>query len=186
MKKELLLSFFLFLICLIIYLSETFGLFEVNRTIPIESDLAKWQILVNAKEIVGKDKEFVVDEINWTSNENIKEGKAAPGLKAYFDIIIDPSGTETAIEIELISLFKENLLPNIYIEKVLLNNEELIPENEIYKTIVSLDDVLDGKKTTFRVFIYWENNDDIQENDYVGIDKTLDLPMKLKILQYVG
>lgn len=190
-RKLLVTSFFLLLLLQIFAYVNTFGLFESNITSPAISDLAKWQIKINASEVTGANHSFLVPTVNWINNDTTLPGKAAPGSSAYFEIIIDPSGTEVSLEYQVTMDFANLNNDKIYISSV--KNEAgtvISPEPDgSYKGIILLADVLAAKQEKIRVDFVWENDDNNSVNDskFVGMGSPfLDVPISVKLSQYVG
>lgn len=190
-RKLLVTSVFLFLMLQIFTFVNTFGLFESNITAPAISNLAAWQIKVNSSNVTGASSSFLIPAVNWTASDNTLPGKAAPGSSAYFEIIIDPSGSEVSLEYEIILDFANLNNDKIRITSVKNGLGEVInptPE-EAYTGVILLADVLAGTTTTVRVDFVWENDDTNSEIDstFVGMENAfLDVPISIKFSQYVG
>ena len=125
-----LITSFLFLLLVFFVFVDTYGLFELNTEVPVAGNLAKWQILVNSQDIMGETKTFLIPTVNWETSPDVLPGKAAPGLSASFDIIIDPSTTEVAIEYELGLDFIEITNEKVYLTGVKNKSGVTILPNE--------------------------------------------------------
>lgn len=184
-KNELLLSFFLFIVVIIIMTFDSFGLFESKLKAPVESKLASYKININGTDI-GKDKNFTINNILWKTNEHILPGKAAPSLEGEFEIIINATNVEVSFEYEIfIDLLKvEN--DKIKIKSFEINNVLQEANNNKYKSQILLNKTskIDNIKITFE----WENDENNNEIDsnYVGINKFLEIPISIRLSQYVG
>ena len=78
-------------------ISSTYALYETNKNIDKQLQMAKWEINVNDIDAVKKNN-IELQNINWNNNEHVKEGKVAPSMEGYYDIIIDPKNTDVAIK----------------------------------------------------------------------------------------
>lgn len=186
-----LITSFLFLLLAFFVFVDTYGLFELNTEVPVAGNLAKWQILVNSQDIMGETKTFLIPTVNWETSPDVLPGKAAPGLSASFDIIIDPSTTEVAIEYELGLDFIEITNEKVYLTGVKNKSGVTILPNEDDKYVgqILLPAVLNNEQETLTVSFIWENDEDNNDIDssFVGVkDAFLNIPITLKLSQYLG
>ncbi len=186
-----LITSFLFLLLAFFVFVDTYGLFELNTEVPVAGNLAKWQILVNSQDIMGETKTFLIPTVNWETSPDVLPGKAAPGLSASFDIIIDPSTTEVAIEYELGLDFIEITNEKVYLTGVKNKSGVTILPNEDDKYVgqILLPAVLNNETETLTVSFIWENDEDNNDMDssFVGVkDAFLNIPITLKLSQYLG
>lgn len=190
-RKWLVISFFLFLVVSFLIINETYGLFEINTESPVVSNLAKWQIALNSQNVTGENETFLIPEVNWSTSNEVAPGKAAPGSTAYFEIIIDPTGSEVAIEYEIALDFANLNNDKIYITSVINKyGQPAVPNIEgNYVGVISLSDVLNNEIDTIRVNFIWEDNENNNEIDstFVGMENAfLDVPITVKLSQYIG
>ncbi len=180
----------LLLIVLTYEVIDTYGIFESNIRSDVESNLSKWQIMVNSEDITGQTNSFVIDEVFWESNTGVASGKAAPGLSGYFEIIIDPTGSEVSIEYEITLDFLNLGNDYIYITSVQdedLEDLTLIDTNKYYG-MIPLTEIMAEEVKTIKVEFEWENNEDNNEIDssYIGLENPLlDIPISIKLSQYI-
>lgn len=189
-RKWLLISTFLFLLLQVFVWVDTFGLFEIDVEAPSSVDLAAWQIKVNTQDITGDFASFTIPMINWDSNNNVMPGRAAPGSSAYFEIFIDPSGTEVSIEYEIAMDFANLNNEKIYITSVKNKAGEDLEQNdeENYVGTMFLADVINNQVEIIKVEFIWEDDESNNEVDssFVGMtDAFLDVPISIKVSQYV-
>lgn len=188
-KKPLLIIAFLFLIILSYQILDSYGIFESDTSSDISSSIAKWQILVNGSNITGSTNTFNIDTVNWETNSGVAPGKAAPGLSAYFEILINPSGSEVSIEYEIFLDFlnlNNDKISLISIKDKLGNSLTEVDANK-YKGVIGLEDVLQGNIEKIRVEFTWENDESNNEIDssYVGqTNPLLDIPISIRLSQY--
>ncbi len=191
MKNILRIGAFLFLLILVYTIVDSYGIFKSNIGSDVQANLAKWQILVNGSDVSGEATEFNLNDVNWTSNTGVVPGKAAPGLSAYFEILIDPTGSEVAIEYEIELDFLALNNENIYLTSI-KNIDSNLPLTEIelnkYSGIISLNNVLSGTIEKIRVDFTWEHNDSNNEADSVYVNQEnpeLQYPISVRLLQYI-
>jgi len=190
-NKGFLIIAFLFLVILTLQVLDTYGIFESNTSTDVSSNIAKWQILVNNSNVTGETNTFNISNVNWETNSGVIPGKAAPGLSAYFEIIIDPTGSEVAIEYEIfldfLNLNNEKITLTSITDK--LNNSLNEIDTNKYNGVIYLNDVLQGNIEKIKVSFSWENDDFNNEADSVfvnQIEPKLDVPVSIRLSQYTG
>lgn len=52
--------------------------------------------------IVGEETTFNIDSLTYTSSEFVVENKIAPSASGYFDVTIDPTGSDVAVRFDVI------------------------------------------------------------------------------------
>ena len=99
------------------FMSDTYSRYVVDTSGNIEMSFAKWQILVNEKDITnGTTSDIEITPVIEESN-NVKNNTIAPSSKGYFDILINPSNVEMSFDYTVnIKLLNENM-PDILISK---------------------------------------------------------------------
>lgn len=191
MKKILQIGAFLFLIVLIYTIVDSYGIFESNIQSQVEGKIADWQIEVNGSQIIGETNTFNIPNVFWTTNTAVVPGKASPGLSAYFEIIINPTGSEVAIEYEIeldfLALNNEQIfLTNIKNVDTNLNLEEI--DTNKYRGVIPLTKVLAGQNEVIRVDFVWNNDDDNSSDSVYAnqLNPVLEIPITIRLLQYLG
>lgn len=191
MKKNFQLIAFLFLIIIIYIFVDSYGIFESNIESNVKANLAKWQLLVNGSNVTGENSSFTINNVNWTSNSGVVPGKAAPGLSAYFEILIDPTDSEVAIEYELTLDFLALNNSAIYLTEIKnMDTNSSLTEVELnkYSGVIPLNKVLSGNLERIRVNFVWDNKEDNSSADSVYVNQPeskLEFPITLKLLQYI-
>lgn len=186
MKKSLLFMFFLMLFFTLYQIVDTYALFESNKNYEVTKDIAKWIIKVNGNDVTKTDS-FVVEQINYDDSEYVIKGKIAPSLKGYFDIVIDAKEAEVSSLYNIVFDFT-NLSSSLKISSIeeLNGNNLLLSNIDTYSGVILLSD--DNKIHTIRVTLFWENNEDNNEQDsLIGTEnKVINIPISVNILQYLG
>ncbi len=168
----------------------SYGVFETDVEVGTETPVAAWQIVVNGNQLTDVPQTFDITNVNWQSSSNVLPGRVAPNLEAYFEIIIDPSGTEVGIEYELEIKFSEIGNDHIIIQSVKDSDDNDLTETafETYKGVISLLDVLDDKIETIRVTFTWENdesNNQVDSNMANIFNSEFVIPLNIRVLQYI-
>lgn len=191
MKKYLMvLAPFFFLVSIFCF-KEAYSLFESNRVNTSDLTIAKWRIKINDDVISGSTSEFTVDEVNWQSSSNVKEGKVAPGMSGYFDITIDPNGTETSVQYDMTFDFSNLDSNQFQIDNIVeVDNKPIVRTGEFtYSNIITLDEIEDNETNTIRVYLTWVNDEDNNDKDSeLGVvhNNTLEIPVSVDIKQHVN
>ena len=187
MNKKILYIIFSFFLLLTLYeIKKTYGLFESNNKMSVQQSTAKWNILINGTNIKSEEK-FVVNSVNVEDNENVLNGKIAPGVKGYFDIEIDKTNTSTSIVYSITFDFTK-ISDSITIEKIeetTSGNLIRTGENTYSKVMKINDDPINN----IRVYIKWENKEENNDIDsLVGLtkDNYINIPVSISAMQYLG
>lgn len=193
MKKYLYMLSIIALIISLIVINNTYALLESNANATSNLGIGKWIIKLNNVDISkGYSENFIIDNMIDSENENIEDGYIAPGKSGYFDIVIDPSGTEVAIRYDIqINLESMNLPDNIKLSvDNLSNNTPIKTDNNRYSGIISLDDINKGNNITLRLNINWDNSDDNYndtDTEYGMVqDNNFKIPITINLKQYLG
>ena len=117
---------------LIYKISETYALFYSESEGRVSEKLGNWTIKVNNKDVSnGIIEQFNVEQLKLESDQNVKEGKIAPGLEGSFSITIDPTDTDVSIRYDIVfdmSLLNTENIKLAKVEKV--DSEELVKTGE--------------------------------------------------------
>lgn len=187
MNKKILYIVFSFFLLLTLYeIKKTYGLFESNNKMSVEQSTAKWNILINGTNIKSEEK-FVVNSVNVENNENVLNGKIAPGVKGYFDIEIDKTNTSTSIVYSITFDFTKisDSITIENIEETTSGNLIRTGENTYSKVMKINDDPI----SNIRVYIKWENKEENNDIDsLVGLSKDnyINIPVSISAMQYLG
>ena len=189
-KYSMVLAPFFFLVIILVVTVASYALFESQRTNTSEIEIAKWEIKVNDDLLSGNESTFTVDNFTWETSPYVKEGKAAPGLSGYFDIVIDPNDADTSIMYDVAFDFS-NLDSDQFaitsIEEV--DNKAIVRTGQYkYSNIISLDDIQNGETNTIRVYIEWINDEENNEKDSeLGkvLNNQISIPVSVNVTQYI-
>ena len=187
MRKILFFVVLVFLCITILEINNSYGLFETNNTITVDSNIAKWQVKVNNSNITDP-VSFIVDNYVVESDSMVKEGLIAPGMTAYFDIEIDPNDTDVSVRYDLTLNTEE--LEN---DRIQITNVEEINHHTIVLTDVStytgIIPITDSEVHTIRVYVEWindESNNEIDSLYGLDADSEVEIPITINFSQYLN
>lgn len=174
-------------------INESYALLQTIASGNAETNTGSWTIKLNEKNISnGVTESFTLNNIIYDeSDENIENGYIAPGKSGYFDIILDPSGTDVAISYEINVRLDECDYP----DNIKLSVENTSADGKIgqdgntFKGLISLDDIKSNKTITLKLTLIWENNEEFNESDTnLGIEEAnkLKIPITVTLNQYHG
>ena len=188
-NKNILVVVSLILVFITIYIiRDTYGLFESNNVMVADTNIAKWNVLINGTDIKSGEN-FTVDTITVAGAENVKEGKMAPGTEGYFDININPTDTDTSIIYNVTFDFtKVNGSFSINkIEETTSGNLIKTGENT-YSKVITLEEIKNGITNNIRVHVKWDNLEENNEEDSkIGLTKnnSVSIPVSVTVSQYL-
>lgn len=156
-------NFFSFYIVLVFVIFTSYTFSRYTTTVNTDKDeisVAKFSVTVNGQHI-GSSDPF---QIQLSPNSNTYNNKIAPDVQGgYFEIVIDPTGTEVSLEYEL-TFNLSNISQKMNIIKYTINNgQEISVTNNIIKGDILLPSSESGfeAKDSINIKAYWEWNEDI-------------------------
>ena len=142
MKFKIILGIFgIFILTVIMYeFNASYGLFESNNNMIVNSEIGKWNVYVGGSEATSGT--FNVDSINIIDSSNVKEGKLAPSTMGYFDVVIDPRNTSVSVRYDITFDFS-SITGNFSVTAIEeVNSGNLIRTGEnTYTKVISLADI---------------------------------------------
>lgn len=192
--KQILIICFLFMSIFIIYkVIKTYAVFHSEATGTASKELASWLITINGEDVSsGIEESFVVNQINISSNNNVKPGNIAPGLIGNFDITIDTNDTDVSIRYDIqidASSLTNNQIEITSVEEILENNTLIRTGENTYTGIMSLEDIRAGDTNTIRTSVAWNNdetNNEVDTNIGSNSNPKISIPILVDITQYTG
>ena len=186
-KKILYLLFISFVLITTYEVMDAYGLFESKNKLVVNQNVARWKILINGSNITEED--FVINSINVEGNENVLNGKLAPGVRWYFDVEIDPKA-DTSI-VYSISFDFSQISDSFIVENIeeTTSGNLIRTDESTYSKVITLNEIKENKKNNVRVYLKWENKEDnnatdskigLTENNYINI------PVSVSAMQYFG
>lgn len=189
-NRKLLIILTIILMFVTVYvIKDTYALFESNKIVNTNTNIAKWNVMINGKNI-NNEQSFIIDSINILEKGNVKNGKMAPGAEGYFDIVIEPNDTDTSIIYNVTfdftkvnGSFKINKIEEITSGNLIMTGEST------YSKVITLDEIKRGVTNTIRVYIKWDNIEENNEEDsQIGLTKNnfINIPVIVEVTQYLG
>ena len=166
--------------------SSTYSRYIADATGEVNTQIAKWQIIVNNNDITNSSSTNITFTPVIEENENVANNYIAPSSVGYFDIEINPSNVDVSFEYTIsLDIANENMpdlmitkyyiIPNDYIEGDPLEEYSLL--NNTITNTVNVDN--SSEDTTFdpftiRIYFKWyegesESMDD-EDDTSVGLD----------------
>lgn len=192
MKKILYFCFITVAILSIIYLVNTYALLETNAQATITEDVGKWQIKLNNTDIShGITNSFNINNLVYTDNANIDDNVIAPGRSGYFDIVIDPSGTDVSIRYDItLNINSDDYPANINFNVADISDNSTIKSDiNTYSGTIDLNNIKLNKILTLRITVNWQDNINYDTSDSnIGTkeDTYINIPATVKVSQYLG
>lgn len=212
MKKEglKLLIFIVILVLLVVVINSTYSKYTEKAIAVVKEDVATWKILINETDITTSPEttEFEVDDFDWTGdlNDHVMDGKVAPGMYGEFQLIIDPSETQVALEYE-IKVNKPTVQRkdgttgeiNIVFDDIVAESgktytiTEDADGNKIIHRIKPLTEVSSTTESqrvdTLLVKVKWDNDETYNDIDSeIGsiYGNKISMPIEVSAIQYIG
>lgn len=180
-------AFYLFFAILLLLLTSTFSRYATIQEGQPKAYIANWDVKINNEDITNQTTlsnviTLVPDSMKATTTDN----KLAPGKYGYFDLIINPEGTEVAVKYT-VSLDTTNLPEGIVLtyyeileDKIFqsFTNTSIVGEINLSNNEQALSE--NDKKT---VRVYWEWKEDTTniptETENYDISVTINVSQKL-------
>lgn len=202
-KKVKIVLLVLILILLVLIIRSTYSKYIAESDATIEKNIAVWSVKVNDTDITlepEKKTEFNItgSDIVWEAASHVENGKVAPGMKGYFYIRIDSTGTQTALiytlNIDMNPIFDKHI--NFVINDITEENGKeirLLKDGKKYsiQRIKSLNENSNPTESIDRIKINIEWVDDEQYDKFdtkLGetVDEDFKIPVEVNAKQYTG
>lgn len=189
-KKILILGLLSFLVLFIFGIASTFGLFHSNVDGDVNTDVAKWNILINDTNISdGVTDKFIINDLAYSDTTNKKPGTIAPGTSGTFSLTLDATDTQVSvmytIEVDD-SKFGNEMLKIAKVEKVAGSGDFQEVTDGVYQGIIPYNA---KSKVTIDFTITWINdeaNNEIDSEIGTRENPDLEIPVVVTATQYVS
>ena len=199
MRKTWLLIGLIMIIFTAYVITSSYAKYTTEAEGTTEKDAGAWAVSINSTDVVTGNgpHTFNISNITFLPNPYIETGFMGPSSVGYFEIVIDPSGSDTAVRYD-ISIDSTDFVINdsIIIQSVCIMENGVEDDTEITKTtadtytgIITLAEVNNGDTKTARVYIEWTDEGENDIGDTVVGDERdiqLDLPISVVVSQYMG
>lgn len=172
-------------------LRDTLGLFENNNEGQTDVDLAKWVIKLNNEMISSGSRQTLnVSDFSYTENENVREGKIAPGVDAYVDLVLDATESDVAVRYDIffdLSEFYCSSNLSVSVSEI-GGSSSVLSSFNTYSGVISLDKINNDETVTLRAYLRWDLNDANNDLDssYGTSGRDLVIPVTVTASQYTG
>ena len=170
MKRRLIivLAFAIILLCLVVV--DTYGVFETEATATSNLSIGNLEILLNGNDI-ALEQNITLSDFIYQNDSHTEDGYFAPGSTAYFDLVINASNCDVAMEYELdLDTSEFDDYPNIGLVVTNLADNSVVTADTITGQML-LNSA--SKIITLRFSLVWTNNALYDESDTSLIDGSL-------------
>ena len=192
-KKGIVLA--LGLVAVVAITGITYSRYVSTATVNGTADIAKWSIKLNDTDISTTPTTKQV-ALTFEANEFVKNNTIAPGSKATFDIALDPTGSEVAVDYTLgidttaiTGITNTNSLIAVTGAKYVIDGQAEQDANISGTNVVineSLADVLAGNKVTLTVTLEWQDGAQDAADTTNGISGgTITIPVTVTAEQHI-
>ena len=219
-KKVRIVILIAILILLVLIINSTYSKYANRANAVIAENIGKWIIKINDTDITTTDENgnagvFEISDFtwNWDDTPNVKPPKVAPGMHGYFNLKIDPTGTDVSIKytitIDDAKIAESTGITtedgedisdriNLKITGITENGVALeLPRDDDGNIIISKVKKLEKIQSTneadriddLQIEVTWENNEDNNDIDsQLGAiaNNTIKLPIKVNVIQWTG
>ena len=191
------------LVCLIALIGGTYARYTSSGTVNATATLAAWHVELNGTDISTASTTKNVT-LTFDDNNNVATGKLAPGRTAYFQIELDPTGSEVAIDYTfnvnttgIASVLETGSTSEISVSgvtyKVGTGAEQTATKDTstgLYTIAQGLSSVTSGEKITATVTLTWDDNNHDASDTAEGAasytqTKTITIPVTVNAKQHV-
>ena len=185
---------------LIAIIGGTYARFVSGGTVTSSTDIAKWHIVLGTEDISSQNKTLTIPVQDVGENENVAEGKLAPGKTVVAEFVVDPTGSEVAVDYLMnVDLSNVSEFDNSELE---ISNLKYIVEGTDTEQDMTVDeatgdylfeeqlaDVMAGKDVTFKIYITWTQSTDLARSladteKAVNIENVL-IPVNIVARQHI-
>ena len=188
-KRFIRFAFFYAILIIVVLVMNTNSRYVNTTQGTAKAEVAVWNISINNTTITSE--QVLTGEIvlvtNSSLNQTTTDNKLAPGKSGYFDVIINPDGTEVAIEYA-IHFDLSNLPTDLVLKNYTIIEDgvtDTITNNVITGEILlnaNKDALSSSNKKTIRVNWEWEDktiNTIPNKNDTYAIEGTIVVKQKI-------
>ena len=176
-KKGILIA--VIIACLIAIIGGTYARYTSSGTANASVSIAKWHVELAGEDISSQSQNVDV-ALTYDANSYVKDGKIAPGRTAHFDVELDPTGSEVAIDYSFVvntAAIAQALETGSTSEIAIVGatykvgngsaQAATIAQDGTISIAESLADVEAGKAVTVSVTIAWTNDETDNASDTI-------------------
>lgn len=184
-KKKYLLGILLLLV-FVLAGSYTYARYATEFTGKGTVEVAKWAVkLTSGGTEITEDTAIT---LTVAENANVASGKMAPSVAATGTLVLDPTGSEVAIDYT-VKIDNSNLKDGMAIKSVTANGTELTKDaSDEYTGSLSLAEVESSTQVTLVITVEWANNEANNASDTeIGMTaNSLEIPVVVTAKQHIA
>ena len=189
-KTMLYIGVLILLVASIYLIKETYAVFETTGTGTADFSIGSWVINLNNVDISsGQTVSFSINSFTYSDSSHIANGVIAPGRSGYFDLILDPDGTDVAVRYDITLDMEEEYEDNITYYVTTTDGTTIRTGESTYSGIIDLASIDNGDTATLRIVVEWVNNGSYNETDTeLGMQNnpSISIPAEITVVQYLG
>ena len=171
-------------------IKESYAVFETLGSGTADFSIGRWVINLNNIDISsGQTLSFSINSFNYSDSSHIANGVIAPGRSGYFELVLDPSGTDVAIRYDIVLDMEQEYEDNITYYVTTTDGTTIQTGPNTYSGIIDLDSIDDGDTATLRIVVEWVDNASYNESDtLLGLanNPSISIPAEITVVQYLG
>lgn len=177
----------LFFVGLFFIYQYTYAKYRRNIAGDVAMNVAKWQIKVNDEDISNQTVLHNSITPTFPGTEYIESGVLAPGASGYFDIEIDPNGTDVAFDYRM-TIDNLNGYNDIKLEGYTINPETNSTKTNIGDGVITGSFAIGAPAETIRVYVEWYDGNDNQmdnstDTNLVKTNNLISFDLSLQFIQ---
>ncbi|MBR1883654.1 MAG: hypothetical protein IJ809_01710 [Clostridia bacterium] len=189
---------FLAIICALLVgiVGTTYSRYTSSATAVASANMAKWNIELNGENISSESKNFNVTAVKKTgvSNNNVVDGKIAPGQTLVASVEVDPTGSEVAVDylinVGQIQTQGFDTDSEISLSKVVCTvdgvTSEAVKTGDGYIFYEDLTNVLAGNKALVEAYVEWTDSDNAADTANGNAALSIVVPMQVTVRQHLA
>ncbi len=189
-KTMLYIGVLVLLIASIYLIKETYAVFETTGTGTADFSIGSWVINLNSIDISsGQTVSFSINNFTYSDSSHTANGVIAPGRSGYFDLILDPGGTDVAVRYDITLDMEQEYADNITYYITTTDGTTIRTGENTYSGIIDLNSIDNGDVATLRITVEWIDNGSYDETDtLLGLanNPSISIPAEINVIQYLG
>ena len=173
-KAFLLIAFISMFNCLSL-IQNTYAKYSSDVDTSTNISIAKWNILVNNKDIKNSSDFSNSVVAVFTGNDNINDGVIAPTAEGYFDIVVNTSNVDVSYKMDMsINVSNDSAVKDLIITGYTVNNGPLTSLNtSSYNLSSSVSHSETVRIYTYRFYVKWDDSESSTMNNEEDTNTTI-------------
>lgn len=173
-KAFLLIAFISMFNCLSL-IQNTYAKYSSDVDTSTNISIAKWNILVNNKDIKNSNDFSNSVVAVFTGNDNINDGVIAPTAEGYFDIVVNTSNVDVSYKMDMsINVSNDSAVKDLIITGYTVNNGPLTSLNtSSYNLSSSVSHSETVRIYTYRFYVKWDDSESSTMNNEEDTNTTI-------------